>query len=83
MPPPDTPGQIVQTYVPDEETKATAELLKALQKQQTTASPHRSSNLLTHPGEVEYFEGGGLMETVQDSVRRQPTLHTLGWYQQG
>ena len=28
-------------------------------------------NLSTPPGEAEYFEGGGLMKTVQESVKRQ------------
>ena len=64
MPPPDTPGLIVPAYVPDEETKAAAEVLKMLQKQQPRAGPHGSSNLLTPPGEAEYFEGGGLMKTA-------------------
>ena len=64
MPPPDTPGQIVPTYVPDEKTKAAAKVLEMLQQQQPTASPHRSSNLSTPSDEAEYFEGGGLMETV-------------------
>ena len=58
MPPPDTPGQIVPTYAPDEETKAAAEVLKMLQKQQPTAGSQRSSNLSTPPGEAEYFKGG-------------------------
>ena len=71
MPPPDTPGLIVPAYAPDEETKATAEVLKMLQKQQPAAGHHRSSNLSTPPGEAEYFEGGGLMSTVQESVKRQ------------
>ena len=71
MPPPDTPGLIVPAYAPDEETKAAAEVLKMLQKQQPTAGPHGSSNLSTPPGEAEYFEGGGLMKTVQESVKRQ------------
>ena len=64
MPQPDTPGLIVPAYVPDEETKAAAEVLKMLQKQQLTTGPHGSSNLSTPPGEAEYFEGGGLMKTV-------------------
>ena len=64
MPPPDTPGLTVLAYVPDEETNAAAEVLKSLQKQQPTVGPHGSSNLSTPPGEAEYFEGGGLMNTV-------------------
>ena len=71
MPPPDTPGLIVPAYAPDEETKVAAKVLKTLQKQQATAGPHGSLNLSTPPGEAEYFEGGGLMKTVQESVKRQ------------
>ena len=68
---PDTPGLIVRAYAPDEEIKATAEVLKTLQKQQPAAGPHGSSNLSTPPGEAEYFKGGGLMKTVRESVKRQ------------
>ena len=39
MPPPDTPRLIVPAYAPDEETKATAEVLETLQKQQPAAGP--------------------------------------------
>ena len=63
-PPPDTPGLIVPVYTPDEETRATAEVLETLQKQQPAADHHRSSNLSIPLGEAEYFEGGGLMRTV-------------------
>ena len=70
MPPPDTPGLIVPAYAPDEETKAAAEVLETLQKQQPTAGPKGSSNLSMCPGEAEYFEGRGLMKTVQESVKR-------------
>ena len=63
MPPPDTPGLIVPAYAPDEETRATAEVLEMLQKQ-PAADHHGSSNLSTTPGKAEYFEGGGLMRTV-------------------
>ena len=71
MPTPDAPGPIIPTYAPDEETRAAAEVLKMLQKQQPTASLPKSSSLSTPPDEADYFEGGGLMETVQQSVRRQ------------
>ena len=71
MPPPDTPGLIVPAYAPDEETTAAAEVLETLQKQQPAADPHGSSNLSTPPGEAEYFEGGGLMKTIRESVKRQ------------
>ena len=64
IPPSDTPGLIVPVCAPDEETKATAEVLETLQKQQPAAGHHGSSNLSTPPGEVEHFEGGGLMRTV-------------------
>ena len=47
MPLPGTPGQIVPAYVPDEETKAAAEVLETLQKQQPSAGSHGSSNLST------------------------------------
>ena len=77
MPPPDTPGLIVPAYAPDEETKAAAEVLKTLQKQQPTAGPHGSSNLSTPPGEAEYFKGGGLMKTVRESVKRQKMCSSL------
>ena len=63
MPPPDTLGLIVPAYAPDEKTKAAAEVLKMLQKQQPAAGPHGSSNLSTPPRKAEYFEGGGLMKT--------------------
>ena len=71
MPPPDTPGLIVPAYAPDEETKAPAEVLKMLQKQQPAAGPHGSSNLSTPPDEPEYSKGGGLMKSVRESVKRQ------------
>ena len=65
------PGLIVPAYAPDEETKATAEVLEMLQKQQPAAGPHGSLNLSTPPGEAEYFKGVGLMKTVRESVKRQ------------
>ena len=64
IPPSDTPGLIVPAYTPDEETRATTEVLKTLQKQQPATGYHRSSNLLTPPGKAEYFDGGGLMRTI-------------------
>ena len=64
MPPPDTPGLIVPACAPDEETKATTEVLKMLQKQQPAAGHNGSSNLSTLLGEAEYLKGGGLMRTV-------------------
>ena len=70
IPPPDTP-RLIHTYAPDEETRAAAEVLKMLQKQQPTASHHESSNLSTPPGEAEYFKGGGLIRTVRESVKKQ------------
>ena len=80
MPPPDAPGPIIPTYAPVKETRATAEVLKMLQKQQPTASLPKSSSLLTPPYEANYFEGGDLMETVQQSVRRQK-MHSTPVFQ--
>ena len=71
IPPPDTLGLIVLAYAPDEETKATAEVLKMLQKQQPAAGHHGSSYLSTPPGEAKYFKGGGLMRTVRELVKSQ------------
>ena len=76
VPPPDTPGLIVPAYAPDEEKKATAEVLETLQKQHPAAGHHGSLNLSTPPCEAEYFKGGGLMRTVQESVKRQK-MHSL------
>ena len=70
MSPPDTPGPIIPTYVPDEETRAAVETLKVLQRQQPTASLPKGSSLLTQPCKADYFEGEGLMETAQQSQRR-------------
>ena len=64
MPPPDAPGPIIPTYAPDEETRAAAEVLEMLQKQQPTANLPKSSSLSTPSGKANYFEGEGLMETV-------------------
>ena len=75
MPLPDAPGPIIPTYAPDEETRAAAETLKVLQRQQPTAGLPEGSSLSTPPGETDYFEGEGLMETVQQSKRRQK-LHS-------
>ena len=49
MPPPDIPGPTIPTHVPDEETRATAKVLKVLQKQQLTASLPKGSGLSTTP----------------------------------
>ena len=59
VPPPDTLGLIVPAYAPDEETRATAKVLKTLEKQQLATGQHGSLNLSTSPDEAEYFEGGG------------------------
>ena len=64
MLPPDTPGPIIPIYAPDEETRAATETLEVLQRQQTTAGLPEGSSLSTTPGEADYFEGEGLMETV-------------------
>ena len=71
MPPPDAPGSIIPTYALDEETRAVTEVLETLQKQQPTACLQESSSLSTPPGEADYFKGGGLMETIWQSLRRQ------------
>ena len=71
MPPPDTPGPIIPTSAPDEETRVAAETLEVLQRQQLTASLSKGSSLLAPPGEADYFEGEGLMETVGQSQRRR------------
>ena len=71
MPPPDAPGPTIPTYAPDEETRAAAKVLETLQKQQPAASLPKGSGLLTPPGEADYFKGGGLMRTAQQSVMRQ------------
>ena len=60
----DTLGLIVPAYAPDEETRAAAEVLETLHKQQPATGHHQSSKLSTPPGKAEYFEGGGLMRTV-------------------
>ena len=70
MPPPDSPGSIIPTSAPDEETRAVAETLKVLQRQQLTAGLPEGSSLLTPPGEADYFKGEGLIKTVQQSKRR-------------
>ena len=67
----DTLGLIVLACAPDEETRAAAEVLKTLQKQQPATGHHRSLNLLTPLGEAEYFKGEGLMRTIQESMKRQ------------
>ena len=77
MPPPDAPGPTIPTYAPDEETRAAAEDLEMLQKQLPTASLSKSSSFSTPPSEANYFEGGGLTQTVQQSVRRQKMCSTL------
>ena len=70
MPPPDAPGSCIPTFAPDEETRAAAETLEALQGHQGTAGPSGNSSLSIPPGEAEYFEGRGLMETVRQSHKR-------------
>ena len=71
MPSPDAPGPIIPTCASDEETGAAAEVLKMLQKQQPTDNLPKIFSLLTPPGEADYFEGEGLMETIQKHQRRQ------------
>ena len=64
MPPPDAPGPIIPTYALNKETRAAAEVLEMLQKQQPTASLPKGSGLSTPPGEADDFKGGVLMRTV-------------------
>ena len=71
MPPPDAPEPTMPTYSPDEETRAAAEVLQMLQKQQPTTSLPKGLGMSTPSGEAKYFEGGDLMRTVQQSVIRQ------------
>ena len=75
MPPPDAPGPTISTYAPDEETRAAAEVLKMLHKQQPTASLPKGSGLLTPTGEANHFKGGGLMRTVQQSDEAENVQH--------
>ena len=70
MPPPDAPESGIPTFAPGEKTKVVVETLEVLQGQQQTAGPPESSSLSTPTGEAEYFEGEGLMETVQQSHKR-------------
>ena len=70
MSPPDTPGPVIPTYAPDEETRAATETLEVLQKQQSTVGLPESSSLSTPPGEADYFKGEWLMETIRQSQRR-------------
>ena len=64
IPSTDTRRLTVPAYAPDEETRATTEVLETLEDQQPAAGHHRSSNLSTPAGETEYFEGRGLMRTI-------------------
>ena len=64
MPPPDTPGPITPTFAAGEETRAAAETLKSLLRQQPTAGLPEGSSVWTPLNETEYFKGDGLMETV-------------------
>ena len=75
MPPPDAPGSCIPTFAPDEETRAATETLKALQGYQGTAGLPENLSLLTPPGEAEYFEHRGLMETVRQSHKRHQKIH--------
>ena len=77
VPSSDTLGLTVPVYAPDEETRATAEVLKTLQRQQPATGHHQSSNLSTPPGEAEYFEGRGLMRMVRESMKRQKMCSLL------
>ena len=56
--------------VPDEEAKVAAEVIQTLNKQQPGAGHHLCLTQSTPPGKTEYFEGGGLMKNIQESVKR-------------
>ena len=71
MPPPDAPGSIIPTSAPDEETRAAAEALEVLQRQQPTAGLPEGSSLLTPPGEADYFEGERLIELMFDNLKEE------------
>ena len=64
MPPPDSQRSAISTSAPDEEVRAVAETLETLQRHQGTESLPESTGLSTPPGEVEHFEGRGLMDTI-------------------
>ena len=64
MPPPDAPGSCIPTFALAKETRAAAETLQAPQGHQGTAGLPENSSLSMPPGEAEYLEGKGLMETV-------------------
>ena len=71
MLPPDVTGSSIPTSAPDKETRAATETPKALQGQQWATGLPENPSLSTPPGEADYFDGGGLMETVCQSQRRQ------------
>ena len=48
----------------NDETRVVAEVLQALNKQQSEAGHPPCSTQSTPPGEVEYFERGGLMKNI-------------------
>ena len=64
MPPSDASGSGIPTFALDKETRAAAEIFKALPGQQQTAGLPEKSSLLTPPGEADYFNGDGLMDNV-------------------
>ena len=55
MPPQDASGSGIPTFAPDEETRAAAETLEALQGKQWTAGLPENASLLTPPGEADSF----------------------------
>ena len=56
----DTRGQTTL----NNETRVTAQVLQALNKQQSGAGHPPCSTQSTPPGEAEYFKGGGLMKNI-------------------
>ena len=75
MPPPDSQEFAITTPVPDKETQAAAETLKSLQRHQGTDRHPENTSLFTPPGEVEYFEGRGLMESIRQSHGKFRRIH--------
>ena len=57
MSPPNSQESAISTSALDEETRAAAETLEALQTHQVPESLPEDSSLSTPPGEAEHFEG--------------------------
>ena len=61
----------------NDEIRVMAEVLQALNKQQSGASHPPCLTQSTPPGEAEYFEGDGLMKNIQESMRRSKMHNSL------